>query len=67
MGPAEGVPATADEVADRQLKSAQETFPDWEIRPLFGGYVAVPKGTPVITSVDVDGMVMKIYKREAGR
>jgi hypothetical protein len=47
---------------DGRLKAAREAFPEWDIYPVFGGYLAVPKGTPVIQSIDTDGIVEKIRR-----
>jgi hypothetical protein len=46
--------------SDTRLLAAREAFPDWDIFHVFGGYMAVPKGAPVIQSTDVDGIVAKI-------
>jgi hypothetical protein len=49
---------------DRRLQAAREAYPDWDITAVFGGFLAVPKGTPVLQSMFVDGLVEKI--REQG-
>jgi hypothetical protein len=50
---------------DTRLLAARDAYPDWDIYRVFGGYLAVPKGTPVIQSIDVDGIVEKIRRAEA--
>jgi hypothetical protein len=47
---------------DRRLAAARETFPDWGISPVIGGYLAVPKGTPLIRSATVDGIVAQLRR-----
>jgi hypothetical protein len=49
---------------DRYLKAAQEAYPAWDIRPVFGGYLAVPKDTPVIQGISVDSVVEKIRREQ---
>lgn len=48
---------------DSRLEAAREAYPAWDIHRVFGGYEAVPKGTVVIRSVDVDGVVEKIRRQ----
>jgi hypothetical protein len=50
---------------DSRLLAAREAFPEWDIYRVFGGYLAVPKGTPVVQSIDTDGIVEKIRRMEA--
>lgn len=45
---------------DRRLEAAREAFPDWDIYQVFGGFLAVPKGTPVIQSMFLEGLAEKI-------
>lgn len=49
---------------ERWLAAAREAFPDWDFHAVFGGWEAVPKGTPVVRSVDLDGLVAKLRSRE---
>jgi hypothetical protein len=68
MGPADGIPAA--EIRDREtererrLRAAQAAFPAWDFHEVFAGWEAVPKGTPVVRSVDLDGIVAKLRARE---
>ncbi len=50
---------------DSRLLAAREAFPEWDIYHVFGGYLAVPKGTPIIQSIDTDGIVEKIRRQLA--
>jgi hypothetical protein len=64
MGP------TGDQTAyardeDRRLEAAREAFPEWDMTAVFGGFLAVPKGTPVIQGMFLDVIVEKIRQREA--
>ena len=64
MGP------TGDQIAyargeDGRLEAAQEAFPDWDITAVFGGFLAVPKGTPVLQAMFLEGIVEKIGRRLA--
>jgi hypothetical protein len=64
MGPTGDQTAyTRDE--DRQLQAAREAFPEWDITPVFGGYLAVPRGTPVVQGMFVEAIVEKIRRRLA--
>lgn len=58
MGPTD--PGNALAEGDRKLTAAREAHPDWEIHAIFAGYLAYPKGTVVLMSSDVDGIVEKI-------
>ncbi len=60
MGPMERQSVLAG--GDGRLAAAREAFPEWDIHPVFGGYLAVPKGTPVIQSIDVDGIAEKLRR-----
>jgi hypothetical protein len=62
MGPVNEL-TPADRAEDSRLAAAKEAYPGWDIRRVFGGYLAVPKDTPVIQSIDVDGIVEKIKRR----
>jgi hypothetical protein len=66
MGPMGGIQTAAQWEAEREryLKAAQEAFPDWDFHPVFAGWEAVPKGTPVIRSMDLDGIIEKLRQRE---
>lgn len=59
MGPTRDQ-ATYDRGDSRRLEAVREAFPEWDITPVFGGYLAVPKGTPVVQSMFLDGIAEKI-------
>jgi hypothetical protein len=65
MGP-HGIRTAAqrDAETDRRLRAAREAYPEWDITPVFAGYLATPAGTPVIQSTDIDGIVAKIRRHE---
>jgi hypothetical protein len=48
--------------SDARLRAAREALPEWDIYRVFGGYLAVPKGAPVVQSMDADGIVEKVQK-----
>lgn len=54
------MPRTADEREDRLLSAARDSFPDWEIMEALGGYVAVPKDTPLLQAITLDGLVARL-------
>lgn len=47
---------------DRWLEAARKAYPEWDIIRVFAGYIATPKGTPVIQGIDVDSVVGKIRR-----
>jgi hypothetical protein len=63
MGP--GFQAGEQRAADERLvgETMAEKFPEWEWSRVFGGYRAVPKGTPVVESVSMRGLLAKLIKR----
>jgi hypothetical protein len=52
--------AEAEEKSDALLRAARESFPDHDIYETFGGYMAVPKGTVIIQSTEIDALVGKL-------
>lgn len=48
----------------RQLQAARETFPEFDILEALAGLIAVPKGTEVVTAMNVDRLVEKLRERE---
>jgi hypothetical protein len=48
---------------DPQLEAARAEFPDWEITRQWSGYEAAPKGTPVLRSMFLDGLMEKLRER----
>lgn len=57
---------TETEVAT-DLDALREAFPAWDIHRVFGGYEAVPAGTPVIRGVYLESMAEKLAALEHGR
>jgi hypothetical protein len=49
-----------------QLEAARAEFPGWEIERAWHGYTARPKGTPVIESMFLSGLVDKLRETEGG-
>jgi len=49
----------ADEGA---LEAAREEFREWDIIEVFGGYMAVPAGTPVVRASTVGGLSGKLRR-----
>jgi hypothetical protein len=37
-----------------------EQYPGWDVADVFGGFEAVPAGTPVLRSVTLDGLLGKL-------
>lgn len=67
MGPYEiQTAAQADAENERWLAAAKEAFPGWDFHKVFGGWEAVPTGTPVIRSMDLDGIITRLRECEAG-
>jgi hypothetical protein len=58
--------ASVDAETGRRIAAAGEEFPDWDIREVFGGFEAVPAGTPVIRAMFIDVLIEKLRVREAG-
>lgn len=56
---------TAQENYDRQLQAAREAFPEWRIIEALGGFVAVPRGTGIISAITLDGLVLKLRQHGA--
>jgi hypothetical protein len=65
VGPFSKTAAQRDAMERAALEQARREFPDWDIRPAFPGWEAVPKGTPVIRSADLEGVLEKL-RRHAG-
>lgn len=57
-------PASRTERQQREVKAAEAAFPRWEFIKIPGGWLTVPKGTPVIQALDMDGIVEKLRARE---
>ena len=60
MGPTDGVFA-----GEASLEAAREAFREWDIHEVFGGYMAVPAGTPVVRSTTLDGVTLKLRRLAA--
>jgi len=63
MGPNDRPATTTSD--EMRLQAAREKFSEWDIYPVFGGYLAVPKGTPVIQGMFLEGIAEKIKRRHA--
>lgn len=48
---------------DSELDGLQAEFPDWDITRIFGGFLAVPKGTPIVLATFTDTMAEKLKER----
>lgn len=68
MGPMQdGTPRSAAQMSaedDRQLKAARAEFPGWDFHQVFGGWEAVPAGTPVIRGMFLDKVTERLRERE---
>jgi hypothetical protein len=58
---------TASPSSRRTSNAVREAFLHWEVIKVFWGWLAVPKGTPVIQSSDLDGIVEKLRARRGQR
>jgi hypothetical protein len=48
---------------ERVMAEIAGEFPDWEVERVWGiGFVAFPKGTPVLRSITIDAMKAKLEK-----
>lgn len=55
----------AEEAEERRLNAARDSFPDWRIVEVFGGYLAVPAGAAIVQAIDLDGLIRKLRQAEA--
>lgn len=46
--------------SDMPLDEARAMYPEWEFREVLGGYLAVPKGTPVVLGMFVRSVADKL-------
>jgi hypothetical protein len=63
MGPEHRVIATAAAPAgedEKQLEAARQAFPGWDFHQVFGGWEAVPAGTPVVRSMFLESLVERL-------
>lgn len=49
---------------DMPLEVVQERFPGWDVRQVFGGFLATPKGTPVVLGMFVASVADKLVQHE---
>ena len=65
VGPMGGFPTAAprDKQTARQLAAMREEFPGWDFRQVFGGWEAVPEGTPVIQGMSLESVAEKLRDR----
>ena len=54
-----------EEAEEARLRAARETFPGWRIVEVFGGFMAVPRESVILQSIDIDGLVGKLRQQEA--
>ena len=47
---------------DGSLEAARNEFTGWDIIEVFGGYLAVPAGTPVVRSTTAGGLAGKLRR-----
>lgn len=52
--------AKQEEKADAKLQAARDSFPEWDIYETFGGFMAVPKGTTILQSTELDALLGKL-------
>ena len=45
------------------LAAARREFPHWSFSKMLDGWMAVPAGTPVVQSVDIEGVIEKLRER----
>jgi hypothetical protein len=64
MGPMGDRPSAAAREADRYVDAAREEFPGWDFHEVFGGWEAVPAGTPVIRAMFIDALLEKLRHRD---
>ena len=67
MGPMGGMPTTAAQREardERLLAAAQAEFPDLDFIEIFAGWLAVPKGTPVVQGMDLGSVAEKLRSRQ---
>jgi hypothetical protein len=66
VGPIGDMPTAAQRNAREEwlLKAAREAFPGWDFRRVFGGWEAVPTGTPVIQGIDLEVVMEKLRSRQ---
>ena len=57
--------AAQEAKANALLQAARDSFPDWDIYETFGGFMALPKGTVIIQSTELDALVGKLRARQA--
>jgi len=74
MGPGDGphrrgivTAQQRDAENERGLAAARGEFPGWDFRKVFGGWEAVPAGTPVIPGITLDSVLGKLRQREEER
>ena len=46
------------------LDEARALFPEWDFREVLGGFIATPKGTPVVLGMFVRSVADKLAQRE---
>jgi hypothetical protein len=66
-----GAPFSGSDRAAREEQLMAEfavEFPGWEVERVWGvGFVAFPKGTPVLRSITIDAMKAKLERQRDGK
>ena len=54
--------------AHQDLESVRSRYPAWEIRETLGGYVAVPRGVPLLRGMFLESLAERLsqWERENG-
>ena len=53
-----------DRQQTRALADLAEQFPGWDVHEVFGGWEAIPEGTPVVRSSTLEGLGEKLAQEE---
>jgi hypothetical protein len=56
--------ASVSAETDRSIAAAKNEFPQWDIHEVFGGFEAVPAGTPVIRAMFISVLLEKLRHRD---
>jgi hypothetical protein len=56
--------AETDAEVESQLQALREEFPGWDFIKIFAGWLAVPKGTPVVQGMDLGSVAGKLREHE---
>jgi hypothetical protein len=59
-GPVPAHSAAVQHSDEKLIAALKERYPGWDIHRVFGGWEAVPAGTAVIRSMDLEGIGEKL-------